>query len=477
MAASSASGASPSFGDMLGVSNIIDDIRASDRVVDFELGAGERRKALIQRLKEQKAKEGVVVKDDVIEAAVEQYEERRFTFTPMKSGANRLAATAYVRRGRYLRNTAIAAAVLVVGTVAYNVGYDQFVIKPREAAIAREAAAKEAAARELETALTVRLPAELKAAVSSATVAADRVSDVQAKADIDSRNTEALAAITARNVAGAETAIRQIGTIETSMRWKEQRVQQVAAKLAIQPSQLQAAYTSAKALAVAVSDNLAVTDIESRNTEGLGAIAAKNVEGAQQAIAAIGVIESHLRQVQAQKQLTGEAANFVADADASLSRYVNSGNPIDDVARTTLTRRLSLITEAAEDGDGQQMRQAMTSYKNLVTYVQNEAKIRIVNRRGVRAGVERDGTRWYLVVEALVGGKPVPVEVGNKEDGIAETVPYWGIRVSKRQYTKVLDDYSDDKIIDDDRAGTKPKGSLDVNWTLDAIDNQTITHW
>jgi hypothetical protein len=466
--------ANPSFGDMLSVSDIIDTIRAEDRAVDFELGAEDRRKALIQRVKEQKAKEGVQVTDDVIAAAVERLDQQRFTFQPMKSGVNRALATGYIRRGRYFRNSAIALGVVVIGTVGYNVGYDQLVTKPRQATIARELAAKEEAARKLETDLTVRLPAELKAAVSSAVVAADRVGDTQAKANIDSRNTEALGAIAARNVQSAERAIGQISDIEIDMRNKEQVAKQLAQALAVLPSQLKAAYTSAFAVASAVSDRQAVSEIEARNTEGQGAIAARNIDGAQRAISGLAAIESRLRQVQVRQQLVAEAASFVSEQQASL---VRSGGRFDDGAQTALNRRLGLVSDAADEGNAQQMREAMTSYKNLVTYAQNEAKIRIVNRRGVRAGVERDGTRWYLVVEAMVGGKAVPVEIGNKEDGIAQTVPYWGIRVSKRQYDRVLEDYQDDKIIDNDKAGIKPKGSLDVRWSLDTIDNQTITRW
>ncbi len=467
--------ANPSFGDMLSVSDIIDTLRAQDRVVDFEIGAEERRKTLIQSVKEQKAKEGVQVSDDVITAAVDRLEQQRFTFVPMKSGVNRTLATLYVRRARYLRNTAIAVGVVALGTVGYNVGYDQFVTKPRAVVVAREAAAKEAAARKLETDLAVRLPSELKAAVASASVAADRMSETQAKTDIESRNTVALGAIAARNVAAAEQAIRQIGGIEEMLRLAEARAKAIDAELRILPSQVDAAYASA--LAVAQTDAVAKAKIESVKAEALGAISARDPAAARRAISAMGEIVQELRAIQLKKQLVAEADKFVGNAKAELNRYVTSGNTLDAGAQDALNRRLELVTQAAGDGDALEMKEAMTSYANLVTYAQNEAKLRIVNRRGVRAGVERDYTHWYLVVEALVGGKPVPVEIGNKEEGISEAVPYWGIRVTKRQYDRVLADYSDDKIIDKDKAGTKPKGSLDVRWSLDTIDNQTITRW
>lgn len=400
-AMTAASNVDPSFNDMIIVSDIIDTIRADDRLVDIELSAEDRRKALIQRLKEQKQKEGVDVSEDVIAAAVDRLNEQRFAFKPMKPGFNRALATLYVRRSRYMRNTAIAVCMAVVGVVGWRIGYDQLVVKPRIAQEQRMAAEKAAVEKELQTSLAVRLP-----------------------------------------------------------------------------SQLKAAYSSAQNAATEAGDSQAVAEINSRKTEVEGAIAARDVRSAERGIGSIRDIEARVLQRRERKAFVDRANAIVDEANAARDRYLAAGNRLDSDARATLDRRLSVIREAAERGDVEGFSLATRAYTDLVTYAENDAEIRIVNRRGVRAGVEKNNGRYlYLIVEALVGGKPVPVDIGSIEDGNSEIVPYWGIRVSQRQYNKVLADYSDDKIIDNAVAGFKPKGSLAVQWRIDTVNDQAITRW
>lgn len=403
MASTAASAAiEPSFNDMIIASDIIDTIRSEERAIDFELSFNERRKTFIERMKEEKRKAGVEVSDDVVEAAVDRFLEQRLVFKPMPSGVGRVMASLYVRRNRYLRNTAIALVTAGLGVAACKIGYEQLYVKPRIQAQLRAEARKAQAEQQLETRLKVQLPSELKAVYERAVALSAQLADAQAKAEIDQHKTEVDGAIAARDVDSAERGLR------------------------------------------------AINNVSKRLDQGVSRI-----------------------------RLVGEASQFVAAAAAEQSHFVTVGNRLDTNAKSVLDGKLAAVRGAASSGDPEAYADAKEVYEEASTYILNDLDIRIVNRDGVRIGVERDHTKHYLVVEAVIAGtsEVATAEVSNEENGAISRVPYWAVRVPDKVYNKVGRDYEDNGIVDNDDAGFKLKGSLAIEWHMQTVNGRSITDW
>jgi hypothetical protein len=101
--------------------DVVDTLRHERRLVERELTAGDRDRALIERLRELYAGQGIEVPDDVLAQGVGALREDRFRYTPPAPGFARSLQVAYVKRARWakylwaliLAGVAAAAAVLL----------------------------------------------------------------------------------------------------------------------------------------------------------------------------------------------------------------------------------------------------------------------------------------------------------------------------------------------------------------------------
>lgn len=109
--------------------------------------------------------------------------------------------------------------------------------------------------------------------------------------------------------------------------------------------------------------------------------------------------------------------------------------------------------------------------------------LRIVNRANERTGVFRipninTGARnYYLIVEAVTpSGNVLSLPIRSEEDGKTKTVTKWAVRVPKETFDAVARDKQDDGIIQNNDLGIKPRGSLDIAYTM-KVSGGAITEW
>jgi len=147
-----------------------------------------------------------------------------------------------------------------------------------------------------------------------------------------------------------------------------------------------------------------------------------------------------------------------------------------------------------ESNDTSRMQQILLELKSTTEILRSQYRVRIVNRKGVKSGIDRiftdtSGSRvsgYYLVLEAVDrSGNLVSRNIRNSETGSTESVKMWGEEVPREVYEFVKNDKLDNGIIDQDLFSLKSSGYLSeeiVFPTLKANDQTNkernrITSW
>lgn len=162
-----------------------------------------------------------------------------------------------------------------------------------------------------------------------------------------------------------------------------------------------------------------------------------------------------LTKAEARVGTAGQAADrLVADGQAALARQDAAG-----------------ARKAIADLDA--LRGALVQ-----TYV-----LRIVAREGEMTGtfripnVNTQARNYYLIVEPVTSsGQVLSLPILNEETNQTETVSKFGQRVSRAVFDEVRRDKEDDGIIQRNALGEKPRGTLDVVYSMPVL-NGRITKW
>ena len=154
-----------------------------------------------------------------------------------------------------------------------------------------------------------------------------------------------------------------------------------------------------------------------------------------------------------------------------------------DQARETLERSFSAGRAALRGDDKAAVREAIRQIEEARDILEQEYRLRIVNRPDERTGVWRipdinTGARnFYLLVEAVdPAGRVLTVPIENEETRKTERVKRWGLRVDERTFKAVAADKQDDGIIERDRFGEKARGELVPRYEMKTTGG-AITRW
>ena len=93
--------------------DVVDTLRHQQSVVDRELGVEDHDRALIEKVRNIYAGQGLTVSDDVIAEGVKALREERFTYSPPQNSFQLTLARLYVNRGRWSKRGALAIAALL----------------------------------------------------------------------------------------------------------------------------------------------------------------------------------------------------------------------------------------------------------------------------------------------------------------------------------------------------------------------------
>ncbi|MBK5963406.1 hypothetical protein CCR95_04690 [Thiocystis minor] len=154
-----------------------------------------------------------------------------------------------------------------------------------------------------------------------------------------------------------------------------------------------------------------------------------------------------------------------------------------DQARETLERSFSAGRAALRGDDKAAVREAIRQIEEARDILEQEYRLRIVNRPDERTGVWRipdinTGARnFYLLVEAVdPAGRVLTVPIENEETRKTERVQRWGLRVDERTFRAVAADKQDDGIIERDGFGEKARGELVPRYEMKTTGG-AITRW
>ncbi|MEO0998965.1 MAG: DUF6384 family protein, partial [Pseudomonadota bacterium] len=123
------SGASPAkekaaFDDVMLAMDVVDTLRRRQVLVERELASDDREEALIGRLRDIYAAQGIEVPDAILRDGVKALEEKRFVYEPKNRGLQGRFALAYVSRDRWLKPVGAIAGVAAFTTAIYEFGFE-----------------------------------------------------------------------------------------------------------------------------------------------------------------------------------------------------------------------------------------------------------------------------------------------------------------------------------------------------------------
>lgn len=137
----------------------------------------------------------------------------------------------------------------------------------------------------------------------------------------------------------------------------------------------------------------------------------------------------------------------------------------------------------ASAGNAVQAEEAVAELQALLSTLQDEYRLQIVNQEGKDTGVwtfpqvNQDARNYYIIVEAIgKDGAVRDMSITNEETGATETVDHWGVRVSEDVFNTVRNDKLDDGIIQDNILGLKNYGFENVDYIYPVLGGE-ITQW
>lgn len=197
--ADTANAGQPPLDDLMMAMDVVDTLRHDDALVQRELGKDTSDAALIARLREIYASQGISVPDHILEQGVSGLKQDRFVYAPPAAGFSRTLALAYIRRGMIAKFGGIALALIVAAVI----GWQTLVVAPRERAA---------------TALAQELATGIPAEVARLTGAIDRLSqDPAALTQAVTLATDADRAIGAKDLTAARKAVADLAALEAEL--------------------------------------------------------------------------------------------------------------------------------------------------------------------------------------------------------------------------------------------------------------------
>lgn len=404
------------LGDVLLAMDVVDTLRHEQRVVSNALGEEAREQALIERVRRAYKAQGLEVSDALIAEGVAKLKEQQFDYTPPPPGLGTGLAKAWINRGRI--GTGLGAVAILVGILGG--GWYGFVERPAQKRLATLVATTDSgvadAARQL-TLLEERRKTLAERIETERAVATPQAARTAVTAELDAA---------ASRVAAAGTALTEAATFSQVARNRDPLDKDLAQSRSEQLAQQRARIGTA--------------------SDALGA--AERALGGLDALRTLPVTIASLR----------DEALAVATTNKARARI-----------GTTASNALSAVAR----GEADVARTGLTDLRNMLDALQRELRVRIVSRPGVLSGVIRSPnnnrrvSNYYLVVEAVDSdGKLARLPIESEEDGTTRTVALWGVRVNEATFNSVRRDKQDDGIIQNDAAGAKPRGHLEIDWSL-----------
>lgn len=415
--------AKPPLDDLMLAMDVVDTLRHTDAIVKRELNSEDQDRALLRRLKEIYAGQGIEVPDAILAEGVAALREDRFTYSPPPPSLSRALARAYVNRGGWIKGLGLVVLIAVV----IGAGYFFTVVMPEQRAVE--------SARQESIAAINALPDRFAAAFATAT-----------------------------NLGARLTALTPVGAATPYLTRKK--------------AELATALQSVNR--ILTSEAAKPTPPTLSSTANAGQVsAAKAVLGDR--LGALASLEGELAGISSEI----DNLSTLLDLSRRLQQLESTMLPLAEGEQARFRTR-ELIGRASDQlalGELGGSRSSIAALGQLSSQIGSSYTIRVVSRPGEQSGVWRvppnnpNAQNYYLIVEGVDGtGKTVSVPIANEESGATETVSSWGLRVPQAEFERVRRDKQDDGIIQDDLVGSKRRGYLTHSYSIQT-DGATITRW
>ena len=407
--------------------DVVDTLRHQRQLVERELKSADRDRALMKRLKEIYAEQGIDVPEEVLAEGVAALREDRFTYTPPKPGFVVKLARLYVSRGRWYRGLGVLALIGSILGISYH-----YSIRAPEAQKAEQRA----------TQLNSKLD----------NVGVDFDTEAARAKGLTSRLADATANLPAE-IAGAAANREQqaLGALQQADRLIGQ------AKSLPSPARLDAGAENSEAMEAS-----AQADLTKRHAL-LGELR-ETLGQAEQATGEIEELKNAAREL--------PAARAAVDAIAK-----------EPAASATIKEHYASGIAALRVGDLAAVRSNLTTLQDMRSQLDQAYRLLVVSRPGERSGVWRipdansQARNYYLIVEAVTaGGDRLTLPITSEETGQVARVRQWGLRVNRADYDRVASDKQDDGIIQSNEVGSKRRGYLTPNYDV-STSGAAITRW
>jgi hypothetical protein len=461
----------------------VDDIRHAQMAVDEHLDVPARRTEVAKRIADYYVSQQVEVPVDVVESGVRTYFDRRLTFEAPR--APRLAnwlASVYVTRGNWLRPLLTSSVVLAgiggVGAFVYNdyesfankrvaAGIEHFNVKTRhlDAELTRIQTNAGRIRTELAALGGVNATAILDPLDAEAATAAAALKGVgQPLVPVDRNNRDAIEA----RVVSART---ELDTIEVSLGRADRLLSDASAVLGAKRQFDNLAGTDDFRRSGPMSSHLN-TQAAIVKTEFLS-LAPGKVDQVKKDVRALSDLTAAIPQLQ-----TGR--HDLERLERQFGRIGMDGND-----RQKVLALLAKGQGAMQAMDAVALRETVKELEQLAEYATVPLQINVVDRAGMKSGVERNynasgGKSWYLIVEALdPAGNVVAVPVRSSEKGgSVQYRPYFGVRVSHEQYELVKSEKKQTGHVSHKRMGEKLANALVIKYANTfSSEPETIMEW
>lgn len=394
--------------------DVVDTLRHQQDLVDNALNEDQRDAALVARIKQIYADQGIEVTDAVIIEGVEALKKDRFVYQPRESGFARRLAHLYVDRGKWAKRLVAVGVIALAGWLVWDI---QHGMAERQ----RVAEAK----------------SQVDAVVSRIDGVAGRLA--QSKRSLQGMQVPANA---------REAGERIVADIRADTNHAEQALLQ------------------ARALAFPEPSVMSATDI-ARSLAPLNA----PLEEADQALARVDGRLGDLRQLSelADALARTRAALVAADLPPAVRGEIdglrNQAEQALAAGDLPLARgRIDRLTSmAATVNQAYELR--IVSRPNTQSGVW-------------RHPTDNNRARnYYIIVEAIgADGRPMKLPITNEEDQTTHEVSTFGLRVPEQVYEAVRADKQDNGLIDQPLFGEKRRGEIEPRYRY-AVSGGAITSW
>lgn len=453
--------------DQLGAMALIDDMRHRQINVQEHLDLPKRRDEVATRIRDYYRAKNIPVADDVVEQGVRAYFDRRLVYEPGKIGrvAGALARV-YIVRDRWIRpvaNATLAIACVVAGGLLVHtayVGYQVNAVKEAASGLMRQ---RDAARGDIQQQMaTIR---ELQKSLSTAPVpAATRmllsVLDTVSKARglIEGAMPATINAETREDAHGQVDRRREELTTAT-MLLAESKVRLTDAGILVLAAKRLAELQNAPSY---VAARAKYAPLQAAELDAEHAVAEADGKGVKPAVDGVARVTDLANDV-------GRVDAVLADIIALMQKFSSMGLAREDMDQVKAIGATAVA--AAKQLDVKKAAAAVGELKDAMVFAETPLTINVVDRAGVKSGVERNynasgGKSWFLIAEATdPSGKVVPVQVKSAETGVTKRAALFGVRVSREQYDAARAEKKRTGHISDRALGDKPANSLTIRYS------------